>query len=52
MDNDWIAAGVGFLAGALLLGLFTTLAVLIDIRVSLTQTKKRSRRPRDIEEDL
>lgn len=43
MDGGWIAAGVGFLAGALVLGLITSLVMLIDIRLELHQTRRSSR---------
>ena len=49
---DWIAAGAGFLAGVIVLGLITSLVVLIDIKVQLTQTRAtRPRRRREDEED-
>ena len=44
MEGDWIAAGVGFLAGMLILGLITSLVVLLDIRVELSQTRTKKRR--------
>lgn len=45
-DTTWIAAGVSFLAGVLLLGIITAVVVLIDIRVELTQSARRQRRGR------
>lgn len=48
MDNStWIAAGVSFLAGVLVLAIVTAIVVLIDIRVELTQTTRRHRRGRE-----
>lgn len=46
-DSTWIAAGVSFLAGVLLLAIITAVVVLIDIRVELTQSARRQRRGRD-----
>lgn len=46
-DTTWIAAGVSFLAGVLVLAIVTAIVVLIDIRVELTQTTRRQRRGRE-----
>ena len=45
-DGAWIAAGAGFLGGVVILGLITSLVVLMDIRMELTQTTRRQRRGR------
>lgn len=45
-DSTWVAAGVSFLAGVLLLAIITAIVVLIDIRVELTQSSRRQRRGR------
>lgn len=45
-DTAWIAAGVSFLAGILVLAIVTAIVVLIDIRVELKQTSRRQRRGR------
>jgi hypothetical protein len=43
-SGDWLIGAAGFLIGIVLLGLLTSLVVLIDIKVQLTQ--ESSRRPR------
>jgi hypothetical protein len=51
-SGDWLIGAAGFLIGIVLLGLLTSLVVLIDIKVQLTQTSSgRPRRRRDRDDD-
>lgn len=51
-SGDWLIGAAGFLIGIVLLGMLTSLVVLIDIKVQLTQTTtKRNRHRRDEEEE-
>ena len=52
-SGEWLIGAAGFLIGIILLGMLTSLVVLIDIKVQLTQTKAgRARRARSGVEEV
>jgi len=52
-SGEWLIGAAGFLIGIVLLGLLTSLVVLIDIKVQLTQTNtgRPRRMKRGLEDD-